>query len=203
MILSWKAPIDYNENLIGSYDVEQGSYETRGSNFNYLSLSAGERYPASMDKPSIFFNCPASKLSSLDCLWLLGGAPLISARLASFLQEQAAQELELIRPKAILAAGSDVAETFFVLNAITKASVVDQQRSDAERDEEGDIIYFNKIYFTDNEAQVPTVARDTLSHDLLISQTLADKIIIAGFKGNKGLGFYSVDRRFVPYKNQA
>lgn len=57
MILSWQAPIYYNDKLTGSYDAEGGSYETAGSNFDYLSLLTGEPYPADMDKPKIFFPC--------------------------------------------------------------------------------------------------------------------------------------------------
>lgn len=75
MILSWKAPTYYSEQLIGSYDIESGSYETAGSNFDYLSLLAGKPYPLNMDKPKVYFPCKKEKLLTYDCLWLLGGVP--------------------------------------------------------------------------------------------------------------------------------
>lgn len=47
------------------------------------------------------------------------------------------------------------------------------------------------------------IAREPDSGDLLISGALADGLIDTGFKGDKGLGLYRAEGRFMPYRNQA
>lgn len=72
MILSWKAPTYYSEQLIGSYDIESGSYETAGSNFDYLSLLAGKPYPLNMDKPKVYFPCKKKSCLRMTAYGYLG-----------------------------------------------------------------------------------------------------------------------------------
>lgn len=203
MILSWKAPTYYSEKLIGSYDAESGSYETAGSNFKYLSLLAGKPYPPCMDKPRIFFPCNKKKLITYDCLWLLGGVPLLSGRLADFLIHHANQDVELLTPTSIIAGGEEVNEAYYVMNAVQAISAVDHSRSVAERADDGSILYFTKTWFKDSPTGMRAIARERDSGDLLISQELADAMIERKFKGDKGLGFYNAERSFIPYKNQA
>ena len=203
MILSWKAPTYYSEQLIGSYDIESGSYETAGSNFDYLSLLAGKPYPLNMDKPKVYFPCKKKKLLAYDCLWLLGGVPLVTERLANFLTHQSAQDIQLIQPAVVIADGEEVDEAFFIVNSINTVNAIDQWQSAAERDDDGSIIYFTKTWCLDDAAGMRGIAREPESGDLLISQQLADSMIEKKFKSNKGLGFYIANRTFVPYKNQA
>ncbi len=204
MVLVWKSPEDYSEKLIGSYDSESGAYETKDSNFEYLTLSSGLPYPAHMDKPSVFFFCPEKRLLKFDCLWLLGGVPLVSARLADFLRTHAEADLEFIKPRIINASGIEVSDEFFVVNAVNKVDVVDMERSTASLDDDGDVIFFKTICLKDEGMGVLHVAREARTRNLLITEALADKVIEAGFKGDKGLGFYRNENcRFVPYKGQA
>ncbi|MCU7648152.1 imm11 family protein [Pseudomonas piscis] len=203
MILSWKAPIHYNEKLIGSYDADSGSYETSGSDFDYLALLEGEPYPVAMDKPPLFFQCTVKKLLALDCLWLLGSVPLVSARLADFLREHAGSDIELLQPRSITAAGQQVDEPFYIVNASRAVNAIDHGRSEAERDDDGNIIYFKQTWFLDSVPDMGQIAREAQSGDLLLSSGLADRLIDSGFKGDKGLGLYSAERRFVPYRNNA
>lgn len=203
MILSWKAPIDYSERLIGSYDTDKGAYQTRGSNFDYLSLLAGRPYPDGMDKPSVFFRCPASKLSDHDCFWLLGGVPLVSARLAQFLAERASGALERLIPAAIHASDREIKDGFFVLNAVDIVDAVDLDRSEAKRTKEGSVLYFNKLFFRDDALGEKDIAREQQSGELILSARLADQLIEGGFTGHKCLGFYRENGSLVPYRDQA
>lgn len=203
MILSWKAPTYYNEQLIGSYDAESGSYETEGSNFEYLSLLTGKPYPESMEKPKIFFPCNEKKLMAYDCLWLLGGVPLVSRRLGDFLVKHASQDIELLTPTSITADGKVIGEGYYVVNAVQSTSAIDYSKSVAEYDDDGSILYFTKTWFQDSIVEMHAIARERDSGDLLISQELAEAMIESKFKGDKGLGFYIADRSFTPYKNQA
>lgn len=203
MILSWKPPIQYNPKLIGSYDVESGAYQTPGSSFDYLALLAGQPYPKAMDTPPVFFQCKAKKLLEHDCLWLLGGIPLVSARLADFLRQQAPADVELIQPLRLVADHQEVSQPYYIVNAIQAVKAIDHARSEAERDDDGTLLYFNKTWFLESAPGMSQIAREPESGDLLISATLADRLIDTGFKGDKGLGLYSAERRFVPYRNNA
>lgn len=203
MILSWKAPIYHSEKLLGSYDAESGSYETTGSNFDYLSLLSGEPYPAEMDRPKIFFPCQKKKLLVYDCLWLLGDVPLVSQRLADFLVQKAEPHIQLLKPTSIAANGEEVDDDYYIVNAAQTISAVDHSKSVAELSESGSILYFNEIWLHDTAAGMGQIARERDSGDLLISQELADAMIAEKFKGDKGLGFYIANRSFTPYKNQA
>jgi hypothetical protein len=203
VILSWKAPIYYNEKLIGSYAAEHGSYETVGSNFDYLSLLVGKPYPAGMDKPEVFFSCSKRKVLDYDCLWLLGDIPLVSPRLADFLVQSAGLDVELLTPKSITADGEDIGEIYYIMNAVEAIRAIDHSKSVAELSEEGSILYFNEIWLHDNAVGMRAIAREYDSGDLLISQELADSMIQNKFKGDNGLGFYIVNRLFNPYKKQA
>ncbi|WP_175025332.1 MULTISPECIES: imm11 family protein [Burkholderia] len=201
--MSWKPPIRHNEKLIGSYDAEAGSYVTSGSDFDYLALLDGRPYPPAMDAPSVFFQCKVKKLLEHDCLWLLGGIPLVSARLAGFLGAQAPADVELIQPLRLVADHQEVSQRFYIVNAVKAVNAIDHTRSEAERDDEGNLLYFNKTWFLDNVLGMDLIARDAESGDLLITATLADSLIDAGFKGDKGLGLYSAGQRFVPYRSNA
>jgi hypothetical protein len=140
-----------------------------------------------MDKPKIFFPCKKKKLLTYDCLWLLGDIPLVNQRLADFLA----------------ADGEQVSEIYYIVNAAQAISAVDQSKSVAELSDNGSILYFNEIWLHDNAAEMGAIARERDSGDLLISQELADAMIEQKFKGDKGLGFYTAERSFTPYKNQA
>lgn len=204
MILVWKAPEDYSEKLIGSYDAELGAYEAKGSNFEYLTLSSGIPYPPHMDKPGVFFFCPEKRLLKFDCLWLLGGVPSVSARLADFLLIHAGDDIELIKPDTINTSGVEVSSKFFVVNAVSKVNVVDMDKSTASLDEDGDVIFFKTIHLKDEGMGSRQIAREARTRNLLVTQALAEKMIDAGFKGDKGLGFYrNQNGRFTPYKEQA
>ncbi|AZF18687.1 imm11 family protein [Pseudomonas sp. R3-18-08] len=203
MILSWKAPIYHNEKLLGSYDAESGSYETAGSNFDYLSLLSGKTFPVDMDSPKIFFLCSKKKLTTYDCLWLLGDIPLVSQRLAHFLAQKADAHIQLLKPISITANGEEVTEDYYIVNAAQTISAVDQSNSVAELSDSGSILYFNEIWFHDTASGMGEIARERDSGDLLISRELADAMIENKFKGDKGLGFYIANRSFTPYKDQA
>lgn len=144
MTLTWKAPIDYRGKSIGAYDNEEGAYEAPGSDFDYLALLQGKRYPVDRDIPTLYFADPEKKTSRLDCLWLLGGIPLVSARLAEFLLAQVSADIQTVRPKAIHAAGSKTQLDYLILNAAHAINAIDLEKSDAKADEEGTIIYFKK-----------------------------------------------------------
>lgn len=203
MILSWKAPIYHSEKLLGSYDAEIGSYETAGSNFDYLSLLSGEPYPADMDRPTIFFTCQKKKLLAYDCLWLLGDIPLVSQRLADFLMQKANPHIQLLKPTSIVANGEAVDDGYYIVNAAQAISAIDHSKSVPELSDSGLILYFNEIWLRDTAAGMDGIARERDSGDLLISQDLADAMIENRFKGDKGLGFYIANQSFTPYKNQA
>ncbi|WP_339529935.1 MULTISPECIES: imm11 family protein [unclassified Pseudomonas] len=203
MILSWKAPVYHNEKLLGSYDAESGSYETAGSNFDYLSLLSGKIFPVDMDSPKIFFPCSKKKLTAYDCLWLLGDIPLVSQRLAHFLAQKASVHIQLLKPTSIAANGEEVTEDYYIVNAAQTIRAVDKSKSVAELSDSGSILYFNEIWFHDTAAGMGEIARERDSGDLLISQELADAMIENRFKGDKGLGFYIANRSFTPYKDQA
>jgi hypothetical protein len=189
--------------LLGSYDAESGSYETAGTNFDYLSLLSGEPYPADMDRPKIFFPCPKKKLLAYDCLWLLGDIPLVSQRLANFLALKAGHHIQLLKPTSIAANGEAVGDDNYIVNAAQAISAIDHSKSVAERSDKGSILYFNEIWLHDTAAGMGEIARERDSGDLLISQELADAMIEQKFKGDNGLGFYIAERSFTPYKNQA
>ncbi|HDS1655083.1 TPA: hypothetical protein QEL76_003043 [Stenotrophomonas maltophilia] len=203
MILSWKTPIHYNEKLIGAYDAHIGSYEASCSNFDYLALLDGQPYPRGMDRPPVFFQCSAQKLLKYDCLWLLGGIPLISERLADFLNAQAPTDIELIEPRHLVADQRDVDQRFYIVNASRSVEAIDHARSEAERDDDGNIIYFNQTWFLDAPPDMGRIAREAQSGDLLMSAGLADLMIDSGFKGDTGLGFFRAERRFMPYRGHA
>ncbi|MQA51843.1 imm11 family protein [Pseudomonas piscis] len=203
MILSWKPPPQYNPKLIGSYDVDSGAYETPGSSFDYLALLAGQPHPEAMDKPPVFFQCKTKKLLEHDCLWLLGAVPLVSARLADFLTQHAGADIQLIQPLSLIADAQEVSQPYYIVNAIKLVNAVDHARSEAERDDDGTLLYFNKTWFLQAAPQMGQIAREPESGDLLIRAALADSLIDAGFRGDKGLGLYSAERRFVPYRNNA
>lgn len=203
MALIWQSPIFYKSKLIGSYGENRGDYEIKGSNFEYLALSRGCPYPEEMDKPCVRFFVSSEKLSKYDCLWLLDGTPLISERLADFIRSHAGQEMELITPTTIYTANEEVSCGFYILNVVRKVKVIDRARSDAELDNEGGVIYFNTRFFNSFGMRDINLAREADSHDLLISEKLANEIIEKGFSVDKGLGFYSVDGRLNPYRGQA
>lgn len=203
MILSWKTPIHYNEKLIGAYDARIGSYEASCSNFDYLALREGQPYPQTMDRPPVFFQCSAQKLLQHDCLWLLGGIPLVSERLADFLDAQAPTDIELIQPRRLVADHQDVDQRFYIVNASRSVEAIDHARSEAERDDEGNILYFNQTWFLDAPPVMGRIAREAQSGDLLISAGLADLMIDSGYRGDRGLGFYRAERRFMPYRGHA
>ncbi|MBE3028434.1 DUF1629 domain-containing protein [Janthinobacterium sp. GW458P] len=198
MILSWKAPVYYNDKLIGSYDTTRGSYETAGSNFDYLALLQGAPYPFDMDRPSVHVVCDQAKLLKYDCLWLLGNVPLISARLADFLAGAGDQDVELIRPACIMADGELVGEPFYILNAMHQAQVVDLARSIAQTDDVGNVIYFTRTFFRDEGLAPRHIAREAQSGDLLISSELAGRIRAGRFKGDRNLGFYRAEGNWQP-----
>ncbi|MGK5007854.1 hypothetical protein [Janthinobacterium sp. LB2P70] len=196
MILSWKAPIYYNDKLTGSYDKERGSYETAGSNFDYLDLLQGAPFPPGMDKPPVHFVCPRERLLKYDCLWLLGEVPLVSARLAEFLAGAAGQDVELLAPACIMAGGELVEQPFYIVNAAQQVQTVDLERSIAEKDDKGNIIYFTSRFFRDDAMAPRQIARDAQSGDLLLSSELAGLMKAARFKGDKKLGFYRAEGRW-------
>ncbi len=150
-----------------------------------------------MDKPKIFFPCKKKKLLTYDCLWLLGDIPLVSQRLADFLVQNAGHSIELLPPTSIAADGEQVSEIYYIVNAAQAISAVDQSKSVAELSDNGSILYFNEIWLHDNAAEMGAIARERDSGDL------ADAMIEQKFKGDKGLGFYTAERSFTPYKNQA
>ena len=204
MILVWKSPENYSEKLLGSHDLDSGAYETKGSNFEYLTLSSGLSYPTHMDKPSVFFCCPAKRLLKFDCLWLLSDAPLVSIRFADFLRTHAGDDVELIEPQIMNASGAEITGEFLVVNAVSKVDVVDMEKSTAELSDKGNVIFFKTVHLKDDGMGVRHIAREARSRDLLITEALAEKMIEAGFKGDKGLGFYRNEHgRFTPYKGQA
>lgn len=200
MIFAWKAPLDYPETMLGSYGPEAGSYESGKSNFSYLALSDGKLFPEDMDEPEVFFDSPENKIQQKDLLWLLGGVPLVSARLAQFIQSHAPDSTQVIRPKSIHAAGRDTSLDYVILNITKTANVIDLEKSDAEKDDDGGIIYFNQTFLrSEYEFDYP-LAREAISHDLLISKTLAEKITQNNFSAIKGWGFYTINRRYIPYE---
>ncbi|BCT36294.1 imm11 family protein [Pseudomonas sp. BNK-6] len=138
-----------------------------------------------------------------DCLWLLGGIPLVSARLADFLHQQAPADVELIQPLRLVADHQEVSQPYYIVNAIQAVKAIDHTCSEAERTDDGTLLYFNKTWFLDSVAGMEQIAREPDSGDLLISGALADGLIDTGFKGDKGLGLYRAEGRFMPYRNQA
>lgn len=91
----------------------------------------------------------------------------------------------------------EVSQSYSIVKAI------DHAHSEAERDDDGALLCFNKTWFLQSAPGIGQIAREPESGDLLISATLADRLIDAGFKSDKGLGLYSAERRFVPYRNNA
>lgn len=135
---------------------------------------------------------------------MASGVPLVSARLADFLCTHAEADVEFIKPRIIIASGIEVSNVFFVINAVNKVDVVDLERSTASLDNEGDVIFFKTICLKDEGMGVRHIAQEARTRNLLITEALADKMIDAGFKGDKGLGFYRNENcRFIPYKGQA
>ena len=199
MTLTWKAPIDYRGKSIGAYDNEEGAYEAPGSDFDYLALLQGKRYPVDRDIPTLYFVDPEKKISRLDCLWLLGGIPLVSARLAEFLLAQVSADIQTVRPKAIHAAGSKTQLDYLILNATHAINAIDLEKSDAKADEEGTIIYFKKIHLMEDAMTQHAIAREAQSLDLLVSEMLAEKLIAGGFDTGTGISFYSLQRKLIPY----
>ena len=202
MILSWKAPVDYNEKLIGSYDREHGSYETAGSNFDYLALLQGAPYPPGMDRPPVHFKCSKARVLKYDCLWLLGEVPLVSARLAAFLAGACAQDVELLCPAFMMADGELVDVPFYLLNAMHPAQVVDLERSSATMDDDGNVIYFTRTFFRDDALAPRSIAREAQSGDLLIASELAGRLKAESFRGDKNLGFYRAEGNWQPVLEQ-
>lgn len=198
MILSWKAPVDYHDKLTGSYDKEGGSYKTAGSNFDYLALLQGAPYPFGMDRPPVHFVCTRERLLKHDCLWLLGDVPLVSARLAGFLAGAAGQDVELLAPACIMAGGEPVEQPFYIVNATQHVQTVDLERSIAEKDDKGNVIYFTRTFLRDEELAPRQIARDAQSGDLLISSELAGLMKAARFNGGKSLGFYRAAGNWQP-----
>jgi hypothetical protein len=198
MILSWKAPVDYHDKLIGSYDMQHGAYETAQSNFDYLALLEGAVYPSDMDRPPVHFVCTRERFLKHDCLWLLGDVPLLSARLAGFLAGATGPDIELLHPTCIMAGGQLLEQPFYILNAAHQVQVVDLQRSTAETDDAGNIIYFTRTFLRDEELAPRHIARDAQSGDLLISGELAGRMKAAGFNGSKSLGFYRAAGHWQP-----
>lgn len=199
MVVAWKAPLDYPEKMIGSYGPEAGSYENENSNFNYLALFDGKLFPEGMDEPHIFFVQPENKIQEKDCLWLLGGVPLISARLAQFIQSHAPSSTQMIRPKALHAAGIKTSLDYFILNITQTANVIDLDKSDAEKNENGEIIYFNnKTLKSEYEFNAP-LAREALSHEILISKSFAQALLQNKFSVVDNWGFCTMDNRYTPY----
>lgn len=198
MILSWKIPFDYNDKLLGSYDREPGSYETAGSDFDYLALLQGAPYPPAMDRPPVHFVCTRARLLKHDCLWLLGSVPLVSARLAGFLASACGQDVELLRPAFLMAGGEPVDEPFYLLNAMRQAQVVDLQRSVAQTDDDGNVLYFTRTFFRDDGLAPASIAREAQSGDLLISGTLAGLMTAATFRVDKSLGFCRAEGNWQP-----
>jgi hypothetical protein len=198
MILSWKAPVDYHDKLTGSYDAQHGAYETAQSNFDYLALLEGAAYPSGMDRPPVHFVCTREKLLKHDCLWLLGEVPLVSARLAGFLADATGQDIELLSPACIMAGGQLLEPPFYILNAAHQVQVVDLQRSTAETDDAGNVIYFTRTFLRDEELAPRHIAREAQSGDLLISSELAGRMKAARFNGGKSLGFYRAAGNWQP-----
>ena len=129
---------------------------------------------------------------------------MVSARLADFLRTHAGNDVELIRPQIINASGIPVSDDFFAVNVTGKVNAVDIKNSTATLDDDGDVIYFNTIYLKDEGMGARHIAREAQARNLLITEALAEKMIKAGFKGDKGLGFYQNEHgRFTPYKGQA
>lgn len=198
MILSWKAPVDYHDKLIGSYDKEHGSYETAGSNFDYLALLQGAPYPAGMDRPPVHFNCTKARLLKYDCLWLLGEVPLVSDRLAGFLAAASGEDVELLRPAFVMADGETVDAPFYLLNARRQVQAVDLARSVAEKDDDGNVIYFTRTFFRDEGLAPGSIAREAQSGDLLIAGELAGRMTAQCFSSDKSLGFYRAEGNWRP-----
>lgn len=199
MTLTWKAAIDYCEKSIGAYDEEEGSYENPKSNFDYLALLQGKPYPSGMDIPSIYFVNPAKKLLLLDCLWLVGGIPLVSRRLADFIRSHVETEIELIKPTAIYAAGTDFSHDYEILNPIQTVNAIDIEKSEAKLDNQGRIIYFKSKFIRDDSMTSHDIAREIQSLDLLVSERLAQKLNAEDFKVKNGINFYKLQRRLIPY----
>jgi hypothetical protein len=89
-----------------------------------------------------------------------------------------------------------VEQPFYIVNAAHQVQTVDIERSIAERDDKGNIIYFTSRFFRD-DAMVPRqIARDAQSGDLLISSELAGLMTAARFNGDKKLGFYRAEGRW-------
>lgn len=129
---------------------------------------------------------------------------MVSERLADFLRTHAGDDVEFIKPSIINASGVKVSDVFYAINVVGKVNVVDMDKSTAALSDKGNVIYFKTIHLKDDCMGGRHIAREAQSRDLLITVTLAEKMIEAGFKGVKGLGFYrNEDGRFTPYKGQA
>lgn len=128
---------------------------------------------------------------------------MISERLADFLNAQAPTDIELIEPRHLVADQQDVDQRFYIVNASRSVEAIDHARSEAERDDDGNIIYFNQTWFLDAPPDMGRIARDAQSGDLLMSAGLADLMIDSGFRGDTGLGFFRAERRFMPYRGHA
>lgn len=199
MIVIWKSPLDYPEKMTGSYGPEAGSYESENSSFNYLALSDGKLFPEDMDTPEIHFDSPENRIQKKDCLWLLGGVPLVSPRLAQFIQHHAPSSAQMIRPRAIYAAGVKTSLDYFILNITKTADIIDLEKSDAEKDDDGRVIYFTrKILKSEYEFGYP-LAREATSHDLLVSKSFANAILQNTFSVIDSWGFCTTDNRYTPY----
>lgn len=203
MNLAWRLPTDYNQKLIGSYDKIPGSYTNENSNFNYLELLKGRKYPSSMDRPSIYFPLAAEKITKYDCLWLLGRIPLISEKLANIINARCDKEIEIISPEKVYGAGAEINSKFFILNVVKNFEMMDLERSEFERDEDDEIIFFKTKYLKRIGMGTIQIARDRHSHELIVSKILADHMIEAKLKTDKGLGLYEVHGRLTPYKDEA
>ncbi|MBP5150802.1 hypothetical protein, partial [Pseudomonas protegens] len=90
---------------------------------------------------------------------------------------------KLIRPLRLVADQQEINQPYYIVNAIQAVSAIDHARSEAERDDDGTLLYFNRTWFLENAPGMGQITREPESGDLLISATLADRLIDAGFKG--------------------
>lgn len=201
MYLNWSWPIYYSTRLMGSYGENDGDYTSDTNNFDYLSLYETTPFSLHMDKPTIYFKEKHDRLIKFDCLWLLGGQLLVSQRFKTILEELTTSDIEYIEPTAIYTRDNKVLKEYYIIKLLNTVSAIDHENSISVYSDDNHFLYYDKRQFKTVSTETRLLAREAVSLEIILTDDLADELLKAGIKTDKGFGFFTVNP-LKEYKRQ-
>ncbi|MIF51082.1 hypothetical protein EL09_15305 [Salmonella enterica subsp. enterica] len=171
----WDIPKKYANKNIGEYQYDK---------VNYLSFTNGESFKQNkFVRPVIKYDVNDNFLEKYDCIPNSSRIPVVNKKMKEFLEYYASNEVEFYNVD--IYAGNELFHDFYLLNIITKTSLVDLTNSVyIYIPGTQEIMSFNRVCFIDDKLTNFNITRcsEYLPY-IMLSNELVDRMKKEKFKG--------------------